>query len=84
YKDDYSLLSSIAHASPSALVHVHASRPVPMRDDTQVSTMLVFAYRYYLAVADLWNRGLHLMPARALNPVIQRSVTFFDNRAESD
>ena len=84
YKDDYSLLSGIAHASPSSLIQVHARKPVPMRDEVQVSTMIVFSCRYYLAVADLWNRGLHLMPARALRPVIQRSVTFFINRAESD
>jgi hypothetical protein len=84
YKADYSLLSSITHASPSSLIQVHASQPIPMRDDTQVSTMIVFSCRYYLAVADLWNRSLHLMPARALKPVIQRSVTFFYDRAESD
>jgi len=80
YKADYSLLSSIAHASPSSLIQIHASQPVPMRDDKQVSTMLVFSCRYYLAVADLWNRSLHLMPARTLKPVIQRSVTFFTTR----
>ncbi len=77
YEADYSLLSSIAHAIPPSLVRDHTRRPVLMLNDTQVSTMLVFACRYYLAVADLWNRRLRLMPVSALRPVIQRSVTFF-------
>jgi len=80
YEADYSLLSSIAHGRAPSLVQDHASCPIPILNDSQVSTILVFACRYYLAVADLWNRRLCLMPTRVLKPVIQRSVTFFKDR----
>jgi hypothetical protein len=79
YEADYRLLSSIAHGSPFSIIHVHASRPVPMRDDTQTSIMLVFSCRYYLAVADTWIRGLRLMPGSTLKPIIRRVLEFFEN-----
>lgn len=84
YEDDYSLLSSIAHGRPSSFIQIHSGKPVPMRDESQVSTMIVFSCRYYLVVADQWNRYFQLMPIKLLKPVIHRSVEFFINRSEND
>lgn len=52
YDEDYKLLSSIAHGSPPALVHAYAENVVNVHPDDLVPMILLFASRYYLAVAE--------------------------------
>jgi hypothetical protein len=59
YRKDYSLLSEIAHGSPDDLI-IHYSAPtVHLRPDVHVPTVLNYASRYYLIIAEQWNRIFH-------------------------
>jgi hypothetical protein len=66
YRDDYSLLSEISHGSPDDLI-IHYSAPtVHLRPDAHVPTVLNYASRYYLIVAEQWNRLFHTIDDKKL------------------
>lgn len=82
YEQDYSLLSRIAHGTPPSLVQDYAQPIVPLRDDTFVPMVLVFASRYYLATAGQWNRLFRLVDEGALASLIERASRFYASNAE--
>jgi len=59
YREDYSLLSEIAHGSPDDLIIHYSSQSVHLRPDAHVPTVLAYASRYYLIVAEQWNKIFH-------------------------
>jgi hypothetical protein len=61
YEEDYSFLSAIAHGSTrEAIVHYSMSR-VNLRPDTHVPVLLVYATKYYLAIAHIWEERFRLI-----------------------
>lgn len=77
YRDDYSLLSSIAHGTSPTLVLSAAVRPVPLVSDQFVPVVLVFACRYYLGTLGLWAVNLRMRGKDSLAPLIDRAMNFF-------
>lgn len=83
YERDYSLLSRIAHGAPPSLVQDYAQLVVPLRSDTFVPTILIFASRYYLAVAGQWNDIFHLANSDELVGLVGRAMRFFSEKEAS-
>ncbi len=83
YEHDYSLLSSIAHGTPPSLVQDYAQSIVTLRSDTFVDVMLVFATRYYLAVAGQWNESFRLIDSGELVGLVDRAARFFSKEEGS-
>jgi hypothetical protein len=78
YQQDYSLLSAIAHGSMREAA-LHYSVPVvDLRSDLHVPVLLIFATRYYLAVADIWNRYFGVLDPSVLSAFVQRGVNMRD------
>jgi hypothetical protein len=61
YNTDYALLSSIAHGSPDEQVLTYSASTVRIHAHHHVSALLVFASKYYLAVAEQWNHEFKLV-----------------------
>ena len=83
YELDYRVLSSIAHGTPPSLVQDYAQSVVPLHSDTFVPVVLVFASRYYLAVAGQWNDTFRLINLGELEGLISRVARFFGEEATS-
>jgi hypothetical protein len=83
YREDYSLLSSIAHGTPPHLVQDYAQPVVPLGPDDFIPMMLVFASRYHLAVADQWNDIFCLIAPTQLEVLVSRAVQFFGGKEPS-
>ncbi len=78
YDEDYSLLSNIAHGTPSSLVLDYAEPVVKLHSDVHVPLVLVFASRYSLALARHWNDVFHIIPDGELSGLAGTATRFFD------
>ncbi len=74
YNEDYSLLANIAHGVSPAQVVAYSRWEVPIRDTRHLGGLLRFASRYYLGVADSWNRECQLIDAAALANLVERAA----------
>jgi hypothetical protein len=74
YNTDYALLSSIAHGSPDEQVLTFSATTVKVHAHHHVSALLVFASRYYLTIAEQWNRHFNLVDPSNLDRMIQTVV----------
>jgi hypothetical protein len=74
YNTDYALLSSIAHGSPDEQVLTFSATTVKVHAHHHVSALLVFASRYYLTIAEQWNRQFNLVEPANLTRMIRAVV----------
>jgi hypothetical protein len=74
YNTDYALLSAVAHGSPDEQVLTFSATTVKVHAHHHVSTLLVFASKYYLTVVEQWNRQFNLVEPANLDRMIQTVV----------
>jgi hypothetical protein len=76
YDQDYTYLSKLAHGSSEELVLRYSYDTVLVRSTPHVGMLLVFSSRYYLSVAEIWNRAFNVFGDSALNEFVRRSNTW--------
>jgi hypothetical protein len=74
YLQDYSFLSAIAHGSSDAQVFQHSVRRVRLHSHDFAPIVLVYASRYYLALAEQWNRMFGLIDTSVFDPLLARAT----------
>lgn len=79
YTLDYSHLSSIAHGSPSMLVHDYAQERVFLHDDRHVPSLLVFASGYALGTLIVWNDIFHLVESDRVSALLNMHADLRSN-----
>ena len=72
YDADYKLLTRIAHGGASDQIMAYSTFPVQVRDTRHLGTLLVYASRYYLAVAVSWNELYKRLEEAPLEVLIRR------------
>ena len=78
YEQDYTLLSAIAHGSARDLALHYAMPIINLRSDMHVPALLIFASRYYLSVADAWNRHFTRIDPAVYNRLLDSVVELRD------
>jgi hypothetical protein len=76
YKEDYTFLSTLAHGSSEEQIVLFSLPTIQIRPTHQVGMLLVFASRYYLAVAEIWNRASHAIEPSEFAALAERSGKF--------
>jgi hypothetical protein len=56
YKEDYSLLSRIAHGSPEEFIMQYSAEKVRLRFSLHTPSLIRVASRYYAGTVSVWNR----------------------------
>jgi hypothetical protein len=80
YRENYSLLSNIAHGSPPNLVHSYAQGVVPIHDDRLVSSLLTLGSMYSLISAATWNEHFGGIDLKDLEELRDRAIALWNQR----
>jgi hypothetical protein len=84
YKEDYSLLSRIAHGASSDQLIAYGQSPVPVRAPWHIGTLLVFASRYYLGTAVVWNEHFRALDEAKLDKLVQEAAQWAAKASEEE
>jgi hypothetical protein len=72
YLKDYSILSAIAHGTADSQVFQFASPAIRVHSHEFAPILLVYSSRYYLVVAEQWNRLFHLLNDATFDELTRR------------
>jgi hypothetical protein len=62
YLTDYAFLSSMAHGAADSQVFQYSVERIRIHRHDFVPVVLIYSSRYYLAIAEQWNRAYSLLP----------------------
>lgn len=82
YESDYAFLSGIAHGRSDHQIIQFSRQALRVHSDQFVSVLLIYATRYYLAAADVWNRRVQFIPQAEMDRLEAQAVgwTFHTRR----
>lgn len=76
YDKDYSFLSGIAHGRSDHQIIQFSQQPIRVHSDQFVTVLLVYASRYFLAAAGVWNKTTNLIPPDKMQLFETRAVNW--------
>jgi len=84
YAKDYRLLTGIAHGSSSDQLIAFAHRRVPVRPHWHLGALLVFASRYAVGLALLWNDIYKIIETAALQSLVDDLTQWPEGRPDPE
>jgi len=84
YREDYSLLSRIAHGASSDQLIAYGQNPVPVRAPWHIGPLLVFASRYYLGTAVVWNEHFRTFDQARLDQLVLKAAEWATKAAQEE
>ena len=82
YEQDYKLLSGIAHGSAEDQIMLYSRKKVQVRPATYAGLLLVYASRYYMSVAEIWNWRHRLLDEDAFMGLVADLTRWGDDHGE--
>jgi hypothetical protein len=82
YDSDYAFLSGIAHGSPEEQVFRFSMPTIRAHDDRHVSTLLVYASKYYAVAGEIWNNHFSILDHDRVEALRLRLVAWRSRKAQ--
>jgi hypothetical protein len=76
YEQDYRFLSQMAHCSSRGLLLTNINNQTQIKSDRLIREILVFGTKYALWVTAKWNQEFALIPAPALQELLDLALNF--------